>query len=123
MENNKKPKNNDNNKKTKSRNSFVLHSYALMYLLLKKGWTIKLSRTKKAKVTIQNYKCIELSRKLMLIDEHLNENEFKELENAIEELIQSKEKDEESDNLIKLQQSDLIPLEDSSETISDEQNQ
>ena len=94
-----------------------------MYLLLKKGWTIKLSRTKKAKVTIQNYKCIELSRKLMLIDEHLNENEFKELENAIEELIQSKEKDEESDNLIKLQQSDLIPLEDSSETISDEQNQ
>ena len=115
----KKPRNpNDKDKKRKSRNSFTLHTYALMYLLLKKGWTIKLSKTKTSRVTMQNYKCVDLSRQMMFLEERMNEVELKDLSNQFEELIKGKEASDQK--TITLDPTDLLPLENSSETVSEE---
>ena len=115
----KKPKNiTDTKKKRKSRTGFTLHTNALLYLLLKKGWTIKVTKTKKAKVTMQNYKCIELSREMEMIEERLNESDLNELSSQFDELVKVKEIGE--DKKITLEATDLIPNENSSETVSEE---
>ncbi|EDR25816.1 hypothetical protein EDI_030540 [Entamoeba dispar SAW760] len=114
----KAPKGNVSEKKRKSRNGFVLHSNALLYLLLKKGWTIQLTKTKTAKVTLQNYKCIRLYKKGMMIEEYINEENLNELSSLFEDIFKAKECSD--DKNIRLEQADLIPHENSSETVSDD---
>ena len=115
----KKPKPTDAEKKRMSRTSFTLHTNALLYLLLKKGYTIKLVKTKTAKVTMQNYKCIELHRSMTLIEEHMNENELNELSALFEDVI--KAKNTSNDNkTITVEAKDILPVENSSETVSEE---
>ena len=114
----KKPKSNVAEKKRKSRNSYTLHTNALLYLLLKKGFTIKLVKTKTSKMTLQNYKCIELHREMQLIEEHMNEADLNELSSYFDDLVASKSQGNEK--TITLEAQDILPVENSSETVSDE---
>ncbi|KAL7712800.1 Uncharacterized protein QTN25_002128 [Entamoeba marina] len=119
MEKNPKaPQHADSEKKRKSRSNFVLHSNALLYLLLKKGWTIKLRKAKTAKLTTQSYKCVELVKKGLMIEEEINEDVLADLSACFEELAKSKEKDD-NKNVV-LEQCDIIPNENSSETVSED---
>ena len=67
---------------------------------------------------MQNYKCIELSREMEMIEERLNESDLNELSSQFDELVKVKEIGE--DKKITLEATDLIPNENSSETVSEE---
>ena len=77
-----------------------------------------MSKTKTSRVTMQNYKCVDLSRQMMFLEERMNEVELKDLSNQFEELIKGKEASDQK--TITLDPTDLLPLENSSETVSEE---
>ncbi|ELP85415.1 hypothetical protein EIN_087170 [Entamoeba invadens IP1] len=109
----------DNEKKRKSRSNFVLHTDALLYLLLKRGWTVKIVKQKTAKVTSQNYKCVQLSKKGMMIEECIGEEDLYKLGAVFEEIFMKKAATIE-DKCLSMEQADLIPDENPSETVSEE---